>query len=162
MQRITSREGSSTARTGFSVLGSERRATTSLPPRRPGELSVTIRSSPGWTGAPEAQRNEHRKMMLAARCMQRRTFPISKFLAEIKAFSQRDGFQAFLYSIGSYVKREEEGDQKEGRQEHPPVRSEDVILLQRGEQTAPARHWLTDADSEKRQRDLSQDVLRDE
>src|SRR5215475_12319759 len=62
-QRITSREGSSTARTGLSVFGSERKATEMLPPNRPGGALVTASSSP--VCVPEANAATHTNATIA-------------------------------------------------------------------------------------------------
>src|ERR1700726_1696263 len=130
MQRITSREGPSAARTGFSVLGSERTATTSFPPARPGVLSVTMRSSRVAPANPSAQSAQHNNSMPAATRGNLGTLLIRDFLTEIGRLLQRYGFQAFLQSIGSRVVGEKQRNEEQRRQEHPPIRSQDVILLQ--------------------------------
>src|ERR1700726_2847891 len=130
MQRITSREGPSAARTGFSVFFFVCTASTSFSPPRPGVLSVTKRSSPAPPANPTAQSAQNNNSMPAATRGNLGTLFIRDFLTEIGRLLQRYGFQAFLQSIGSRVVGEKQRHEEQRRQEHPPIRSQDVILLQ--------------------------------
>ena len=93
---------------------------------------MTIRSSWTCAGAALTANKTHaiarKKRVLAD--FQGLTLSISKLLAEIGAFLQRHGFQAFLQSIASNVVSEEDGNEEQGRQEHPPIRRQNVVSLQ--------------------------------
>src|SRR5580692_4059603 len=132
MARITSREGSSSASAGFKVSGSERKAITSLPPACPGAPSTIIRSSPACKGTPCAAEQAHQ--IATSRTSDARDNPILlmyQLLAEIYLILQWHRFVKFLQCIGGGVKYDQERDQKQRRQKHPPVRSKHRVLLQR-------------------------------
>src|SRR5580704_9037936 len=132
MQRITSRDGSSSASAGFKVFGSERKAITSLPPACPGAPPAIMRSSPACNPRPCAAEQAHE--IAAIRTSDARNsplLPMYQLLAEIYLFLQRHRFVKFLQCIGGGVKYDQDGDQEQRRQKHPPIRRKHRVLLQR-------------------------------
>src|SRR5271155_3571277 len=122
MQRMTSREGSSNARAGFKVFGSERKAITSLPPARPGAPSAIIRSAAACGARPCTAELAHEIAMIRTRHFcDSRILRMYQLLAEIYWFLQRHRFVKFLQSIGGGIENHEQGNQQKRGQEHPPV-----------------------------------------
>src|SRR4029077_9419843 len=70
--------------------------------------------------------------------------------------------EAFLKGISSRVVGQEQGNEKQGGHEHPPIGGENEVLLQLREQAAPTGYWFSNSQSKEAQCDLGEDVMRNQ
>src|SRR6266478_4052713 len=153
---MTSREGVSAAIIGFSVFGSAFSAITMRPPRRPASPATRSSSSflfalvetwpecCGGSDSPRPTKNPHHKIAATAT-----PAPICADLAlrslisnPIRCFLYLRRPTASLQQTREHQVSEKERHHRECRQVHPPVRGEDVVMLQAGQQVSPTWHRL--------------------
>src|SRR5947209_9461645 len=163
---MTSFEGLSVIVTGLSVLGSERKETTSWPPYRPISALLSKSSSLGFStgfcklsGLAHSAAAARRAARSRSRQLVMRPFPP---VLRSGWISDQYGFHPLVKSVCQRRVSEKERHQREPRKEHPPVRGKHVILLEAGQHITPAWHRFSHSQSEKRQSHLSKDVLRHE
>lgn len=142
MHRMTSRENSSTAVTGLRVLGSARSETTSLPPRTPVSLPVARSSSFDcrvWPLARVAPLQRETANSTAPAQQLRQAF-FARLRCKVVFISGSDNYHscALLQQLSEKLIPQKQGDECERGNIHPPVRRENMVLLQAGQQIPPA------------------------